>query len=290
MLRKAFFSLAFAVALALAASCGKASGKLVETSPLINEVLAQEEKPAEEAEKAAAPTASPAPKRERVSFYSSADQELLDGLVEAFQLESGYDVDTFAEEAASCIEKAKLGAADVLFTNFPKAEEAFVAEGFGLGRVEVTQRRFALVGPLSGFEMADNPLEAFAWIGESDLPFCSIEDDWEALQVEAAIWHALDIDPLELSKYERISGGSGGALEKASQLQAYALVDWKTWESYSGGSLVLACGEGEDLVGRFAVVQVNPSVSTAVFGEGGKALADWLVGDEAKRIMEAYGS
>jgi ABC-type tungstate transport system permease subunit len=152
----------------------------------------------------------------------------------------------------------------------------------------VAQRAFILCGPLSGFEEADSALGAFEWIAESSLPYISQVDSREALLIENSFWETLGIDPDELPERERLAGGSAKALEEARARQAYALIDRSIWEEGPKESLLLACATDE-LICRYSVVTLNPSVFPGSHVDEGAAFADWMKGEKAGAIVDGIG-
>jgi ABC-type tungstate transport system permease subunit len=168
--------------------------------------------------------------------------------------------------------------------NQPSLADELVSSGYGLGKVDVFTRRFVLCGPVGGFEDADSVLEAFAWIGESDLGFLSYAGD--ALQVEVSIWGKLQINPQELLKRVAAKGAGADALAAIAEKDAYALVDFGAWQKWSGTGALLACGKGDELLCKCQAVWLNPAKAPGKFLDEGRMFAEWLKGDEALRLIE----
>ncbi|MDR2750078.1 MAG: hypothetical protein LBC41_05410 [Clostridiales bacterium] len=268
---KRLTALFLALALALP-GCANAPGK--------TEALAQE------------PTETPqrlpgnSKERTRLAIASSiGDENFARRLASAFSEEKAVDFDFLDLEAEEAFEKAREGAVDVVLTNQPKLADDFVAAGYGFGRLVFT-RRFALCGPESGFENAESVVEAFAWIGESNLAFLSYPGD--ALQVENAIWQKLQIKPDEVLGRASV-GESLEALGEIVKKDAFALVDWNDWQEWSGTGVRLACGKGDELYCRCQVVWLNPEKANANFWEEGRMFAEWLQGRAAGDLIRESG-
>jgi tungstate transport system substrate-binding protein len=90
---------------------------------------------------------------------SARDTGLLDLLLPAFRRESGIEVQPIAVGTGEALKYGERGDADVVLVHSRKAEDAFVARGFGVERKDVWWNRFLLVGPRS----ADPSSELVIW-------------------------------------------------------------------------------------------------------------------------------
>jgi len=83
-----------------------------------------------------------------VASTTSTEQSGLFGhILPQFKQATGIDVKVVALGTGQAIDMARRGDADVLFVHDKVAEEKFVADGFGVKRLEVMYNDFVLIGP-----------------------------------------------------------------------------------------------------------------------------------------------
>src|SRR4051794_1791121 len=81
------------------------------------------------------------------STTSTEQSGLFPHLLPAFTKATGIDVRVVAVGTGQALDIGRRGDADVLFVHDTAAEEKFVAEGFGLPRLDVMYNDFVLIGP-----------------------------------------------------------------------------------------------------------------------------------------------
>src|SRR5581483_73724 len=89
----------------------------------------------------------PAPSLTLATTTSTQDSGLLDVLVPAFEKETGVRVKVVAVGTGQALALGQRGDADVLLVHARAAEDAFVAQGYGVDRRDVMYNDFLLVGP-----------------------------------------------------------------------------------------------------------------------------------------------
>ncbi|MFN8987130.1 MAG: substrate-binding domain-containing protein, partial [Burkholderiales bacterium] len=83
-----------------------------------------------------------------VASTTSTEQSGLFGhLLPIFKKDTGIDVRVVALGTGQALDTGRRGDADVVFVHDKVAEEKFIAEGFGVERIEVMYNDFVLVGP-----------------------------------------------------------------------------------------------------------------------------------------------
>ena len=128
--------------------------------------------------------------------------------------------------------------ADVLLVHAKAAEEAFVADGFGVERFDLMHNDFVIVGPgedPAGIASAGSASEALARIDEASAAFVSRGDESGTHTKELALWAASGTDPSGASGdwYRETGSGMGATLNVAAGMGAYALTDRATWISFA---------------------------------------------------------
>ncbi len=222
---------------------------------------------------------------------STQDSGLLDELIPAFERTSGHQVKTIAAGSGEAIEMGARGEADVVLAHSPAAEEALMADGKGGARRTVMHNDFVIVGP------PDDPAKirgkpaaaALGRIAAAGTPFISRGDDSGTHVFELGLWEQAGRTP-EGAWYQESGQGMGATLQIANDKHAYTIGDRGTYlATESARDLeILVEGDGE-LLNVYHVIDVAPAAGERVNAEGGKALADWLVADEAQETIRTFG-
>ena len=85
------------------------------------------------------------------STTSTENSGLFGHILPMFQAETGIEVRVVAQGTGQALETGLRGDADVVFVHARAQEEAFVAQGYGVQRLDVMYNDFVIVGP------ADDP-------------------------------------------------------------------------------------------------------------------------------------
>jgi ABC-type tungstate transport system permease subunit/ABC-type tungstate transport system substrate-binding protein len=233
------------------------------------------------------------------STTSLYDTGLLDSLVAQFQMENpDLEVRVVAVGTGQALELGRRGDVDLVLVHAPEAERAFLAAGHGSSRVTFMQNDFVVAGPpddpagvreLAGEMLAGNdpdPAPAiFLAIASAEAPFLSRGDDSGTHKRERQIWATAGIEP-EGEWYAETGQGMGNTLVVASERRAYTLTDRATL-TVLGEAVeldVLAAG-GTSLENLYSVMIATAGANPT----GATRLWRWLLGDEARSLIAAYG-
>ena len=242
--------------------------------------------------------ALPAGAQERfitVASTTSTDQSGLFGhLLPAFKRDTGIDVRVVALGTGQALDVGRRGDADVVFVHDKPAEDRFVAEGFGVARIQVMYNDFVVIGPkadparVAGLKDVN---EAFVRIQKAAAPFVSRGDNSGTHAAELRYWQSAKID-LASAKgawYREVGQGMGPALNTASGMGAYILADRGTWLNFRnrGDLAVLVEGDAQ-LFNQYGVILVNPARHPAVKQELGSTFIEWLVGPKGQATIADY--
>ena len=228
------------------------------------------------------------------STTSTANSGLFDRILPLFEAESGIDVRVVAVGTGQALRLARNGDADVLFVHHKPSEEAFVAEGFGVARLDVMYNDFVLVGPKddpAGLRGLADVGQALARIAETGSRFLSRGDESGTHKREAALWRAAGLDPLPHSGqwYQELGAGMGATLNTAAAQSGYTLSDRGTWLSFENkGDLALLLAGDERLLNPYGVILVDERRHPHVKSEDGQAFIDWLLSREGQRAIAGY--
>jgi tungstate transport system substrate-binding protein len=242
--------------------------------------------------------ALPAAAQERfitVASTTSTDQSGLFGhLLPAFKRDTGIDVRVVALGTGQALDVGRRGDADVVFVHDKPAEEKFVAEGFGVARIQVMYNDFVVIGPkadparIAGLKDVN---EAFARIQKAAAPFVSRGDNSGTHAAELRYWQSAKID-LAAARgawYREVGQGMGPALNTASGMGAYILADRGTWLNFRnrGDLAVLVEGDAQ-LFNQYGVILVNPARHPTVKQELGRSFIEWLSGPKGQASIADY--
>lgn len=225
------------------------------------------------------------------STTSTEQSGFFDHILPMFEEESGIEVRVIAQGTGQALETGRRGDADVVFVHARQLEEEFVAEGYGVERVDVMYNDFVIVGPgddPADIAEAESAAEAMGAIAEAEAAFASRGDDSGTHVAEMNLWEAADVAP-EGSWYRETGSGMGPTLNTASQMNAYVLTDRGTWLSFQNrGELEILYEGDEVLFNPYGVILVNPEMHPHVKAEAGQAFIDWLVSPEGQEAIASF--
>lgn len=228
------------------------------------------------------------------STTSTANSGLYDHLLPRFQSASGIRVHVVAVGTGQALRNARNCDGDILLVHARSAEEAFVAEGYGIERSDLMYNDFVIVGPPAdpaAIAGADSVLEALGRIADSGARFASRGDDSGTHKKEMALWRERGIDPTEASGgwYLETGSGMGATLNTAIGIGAYAMTDRATWISFGNRADYRILLEGDvRLFNQYGVIAVSPDKCASVKRAEGQAFVDWLLSREGQAAIGAY--
>jgi tungstate transport system substrate-binding protein len=228
-----------------------------------------------------------------VASTTSTEQSGLFGyLLPRFMEKTGIAVRVVALGTGQALDVARRGDADVVFVHDREAEEKFVADGFGVKRVEVMYNDFVLVGPKSdpAGGAGKDMLEALRRIAAAKAPFISRGDRSGTHAAELRYWKDAGIDDAAKGPwYREIGQGMGPALNTASASNAYVLSDRGTWLSFKNRSDLAILVEGDRrLFNQYGAILVSPARHPHVKTAEGQAFIDWLVSGAGQKTIADY--
>jgi tungstate transport system substrate-binding protein len=230
-----------------------------------------------------------------VASTTSTDQSGLFGhLLPAFKRDTGIDVRVVALGTGQALDVGRRGDADVVFVHDKPAEDRFVAEGFGVARIQVMYNDFVVIGPkadparVAGLKDVN---EAFSRIQKAAAPFVSRGDNSGTHAAELRYWQSAKID-LATAKgawYREVGQGMGPALNTASGMGAYILADRGTWLNFRNrGDLAILVEGDVQLFNQYGVILVNPARHPTVKQELGRTFIEWLTGPKGQATIADY--
>lgn len=228
------------------------------------------------------------------STTSTQNSGLLDFILPGFEAETGIEVRVVAVGTGQAIRNAKNGDGDVLLVHAKPAEEAFVAEGWGIERRDVMYNDFVIVGPKSDparIKGMTDAAAALVAIANARSTFASRADDSGTHQAEMRLWQASGLDPTADSGtwYRETGSGMGATLNLAAGMGAYALTDRATWLAFGNKGDLAVLVEGDPgLFNQYGVILVNPEKHPGVRAAAGQRFIDWLTGPDGQAAIASY--
>ena len=228
------------------------------------------------------------------STTSTQNSGLYRHILPIFEAETGIRVNVVAVGTGQAIRNARNCDGDVLLVHAKEAEEAFVADGFGVERHDVMYNDFVIVGPdadPAALVDAESTTDALASLADSKATFVSRGDDSGTHKKELALWDATGIDPTPDSGrwYREAGAGMGATLNVAVGMDAYALTDRATWTTHGNKGDHRIVHEGDpSLFNQYGVTAVSPDKCPNVRAEDAERFVDWLVSPEGQAAIGDY--
>lgn len=192
---------------------------------------------------------------------------LLKKLTSLFEKETGISTRIVPVGTGQALRLAREGNVDLVWVHYPKAEEEFVREGYGLKRVTVFKSRFVIVGPSSdsaGAAGAKNVKEVFRRILDHKVLFVSRGDQSGTHMKELEIWKLVGMIPAK-DMYWEAGRGMAETLRMADERQAYALAEGATYEVLRSTLSIVKLYEGDPVLDNpYTLISVNPAMHKGV--------------------------
>ncbi len=227
------------------------------------------------------------------STTSTEQSGLFKQLLPEFRKASGIEARVVALGTGQALDMGRRGDADVVFVHDKAAEEKFLADGYGVKRLEVMYNDFVIVGPKADPAKArgSDVIAGLKAIAGAKAPFASRADKSGTHAAEMRYWKAAGIDPAvdKTTWYRETGSGMGPTLNTASAMNAYALTDRGTWLSFKNrGDLVIVVEGDKALFNQYGVMLVNPAKHPHVKKDAGQKFVDWVVSPAGQAAIAAY--
>jgi tungstate transport system substrate-binding protein len=120
-------------------------------------------------------------------------------------------------------------------------------------------------------------------------PFISRGDDSGTHTFELKLWEKAGVEP-KGSWYQESGQGMGATLQIANDKDGYTISDRGTYlATESAKDLEVLVEGGAALLNVYHVIDVAQDAGERVNAEGGRELADWLVGADAQETIKTFG-
>lgn len=224
------------------------------------------------------------------SFHNSGLAEIL---LPEIKADLGLDVQLLVVGTGQAIRLGEAGDVDAILVHSKKAEDKFLAGGYGTHRREIMYNDFVFIGPkgdAAHVHDAETAADALQKIAGAEAAFVSRGDDSGTHKKELSLWAAADLDAEGFGDwYRAVGAGMGAALNTAAGMNAYIMSDRASWLNFGNkGDLELLYSGDPVLFNQYAYLPVNPEKHPHVKTELAQALEAWLVSDKAKGLINSY--
>ena len=225
------------------------------------------------------------------STTSTEQSGLFSHLLPEFKKASGIDVKVVALGTGQALDTGRRGDADVVFVHDQKAEDKFVADGFGVKRYPVMYNDFILIGPKAdpaGVKGTDI-VEGMKKLAAGNAPFVSRGDKSGTHAAELRFWDQAGLKDAKGSGYKECGCGMGPALNMAASTGAYVLADRGTWLNFKNRADLGILVEGDKrLFNQYGVMLVNPAKHPQVKQAEGQKFIDWVTSPAGQKVIAEY--
>ncbi len=228
------------------------------------------------------------------STTSTQNSGLYEFLLPKLEKDTGLNVHVVAVGTGQALKNAQNCDGDVVLVHAKPAEEAFVANGYGVQRFDVMYNDFVLIGPKDDpakVRDAKDAASALRAIAKAGAAFASRGDDSGTYKKEIALWKAAGLIPAESGEswYRETGSGMGATLNIAAGMGAYALTDRATWISFGNKAGLDILFQGDpDLFNQYGVIAVNPKHCPSVNAQGAAIFIDWILSPTGQAAIAAY--
>jgi tungstate transport system substrate-binding protein len=215
---------------------------------------------------------------------------LLDRLLPVFEAQNDCRVDVVAVGTGAALRLGEAGDADALLVHAPAAEKNFLDTGHGSSRQELMYNYFSILGPHDDPAQVRNrqAVDALKIIASGKYRFVSRGDESGTHQRELSLWQQAGGRPT-WDGYIESGQGMGATLVMADEMQAHVLTDLGTYLHFKDKIEVFPLtAQSESLRNTYSVLTVSPDKHPAINAQRANRLANFLVSDQAQRLIEAY--
>ncbi|MBE7636633.1 sulfate ABC transporter substrate-binding protein [Sneathiella sp. P13V-1] len=225
------------------------------------------------------------------SFHNSG---LADELLPEIKKDLNLTVHLLVVGTGQALKLGRSGDVDAILVHSKKAEEKFVADGFGCYRRELMYNDFVLAGPKNDpgkIARLSKAVDALKVIEKNKHLFASRGDDSGTHKKEISLWRSAGLNPFEFDSvwYRSAGSGMGATLNIANAMNAYVLTDRATWLNFKNrDGLKLMLQGDKALHNQYTFIPVCIKKHPHVKRELVAKVEQWLAGEKGQGIIGAY--
>jgi tungstate transport system substrate-binding protein len=224
---------------------------------------------------------------------TTVDSGLIDVLIPAFEDKYNVTTEVIVKGTGAVLQLAKTGKADVVIVHARKAEDKFIAEGYGVNRRDIMFSEFIILGPPLDpiqIQAKKDVLSALKAISEQGVKFYSRGDDSGTHMREKELWNLLEIEPSG-DWYKESKTGMKETLKLASESKSHILSEKSTYLfNQEELDLVIIVEGGKHLFNPYGVIAVNPTKVPGVNYKAAMQFIDFITSiEEGQEIISGHG-
>ena len=222
---------------------------------------------------------------------STYETGLLDHILPPFEKKHGVKVHVISVGTGKAIKIAEAGDVDIILVHARRAEDKFVADGFGVNRRDVMYNDFVLLGPKAdpaGLAGMKDAAAALKKVAAAQHVFVSRGDDSGTHKKERLLWERAGVKPAG-AWYLEAGQGMSAALRIADEKNAYVMLDRATYLSNKNKIRLVLTVEGDKMLfNPYGVIAVSPYRYAHVKYELAMGLIAWLTTPECQELIGNY--
>lgn len=224
------------------------------------------------------------------STTSTYDTGLMDIINNKFNEKFNIQVQVLALGTGQAIRAAVDGNVELLLVHHTPSELEFMDKGYGEIRYNLMYNDFVLVGPINDTKECTSVLSKFHKIYDEKKIFITRGDDSGTHKKELELWKKIDLLPNNSDNwYLNVGQGMGMTLLIANEKKAYTLSDRSSWISFNKrNNLRVVCENNPPLFNQYGIILVSSELNNKLNVEDAKTYINWLISDEAKKIINSF--
>jgi len=224
------------------------------------------------------------------SFNNSG---LSDVLLPKLTSDTGLNIKLLVVGTGQALRLGAAGDVDAILVHSKRAEQKFIADGYGSHRREIMYNDFVILGPRfdpANVKHAKSIEEALSFINKASAPFISRGDDSGTHKMEMSLWRSFDFRPNQFGDwYKSVGSGMGASLNISASIGAYILSDRASWLNFKNKSDLEILFEGDKrLFNQYSFIPINPNRHKHVQSALTKKLESWLTSKTAETLINNY--
>ena len=224
------------------------------------------------------------------SFNNSG---LSDVLLPKLTSDTGLNIKLLVVGTGQALRLGAAGDVDAILVHSKRAEQKFIADGYGSHRREIMYNDFVILGPRfdpANVKHAKSIEEALSFINNASAPFISRGDDSGTHKMEVKLWNLSNFNPEEFGDwYKSVGAGMGASLNVSANISAYTLSDRASWLNFKNKSeLAILFANDKFLFNQYSFIPINPIRHKHVEFKLAEKLENWLTSDTAKSLINSY--
>ncbi len=225
---------------------------------------------------------------------STENSGLLRFLLPQFEKETHYKVHVVAVGTGKALRMGMDGDVDILLVHALKAEQRFVAEGYGDKRFPVMYNDFVIVGPendIHSLSSSKTIVGALEQISKQKKRFISRGDDSGTHKKELSLWNETKSAPNSKTDrwYLEAGQGMGKVLQMAGEMDAYTMTDRGTWLAFEKKSPLAIAFEGDSkLFNPYGIIAISEKKHPNTNKVGAMALINWITSEKGQHLISQF--